>query len=218
MPQITSIEPQKKNKDRFNIFIDGKFAFGNNMENLIKNQLKVGVNLNIKSIQKIIQKEEISKLTDSSLNFLSFRPRSQQEIKVYLTKKISKNENLPYHQAKESPLIEQIITKLKKYKYINDLEFTTWWIKSRNRSNPKGRFQIKAELIKKGINRDLIEQVLAKYSNQTVLAKKAIEKKLTVWKNLSGNELKKKVYAYLSTRGFDFDTISHIVAYLEKKR
>lgn len=218
MPQVTSVEPQKKKKERFNVFIDGKFAFGINAENMLKYGVKPGENLPPQTITLILQKEELSKLFDASLNFLTFRPRSQKETEVYLARKISKKESIKYAEARESELIPQVISRLKNYKYINDLEFTKWWIKSRTRSRPKGKIVIKSELIRKGIDKGIIDELLEKVGSQKDLAQQAILKKLPRWQKLTENDFKKKIYSYLLARGFDFDTIREVVAYFKKKR
>ena len=87
MPQITSIEPQKKRSGRFNIFLDGEFAFGIDENVLVKNAIKKGQELSNVQIAKIIKDNELAKLFDKSLRFLSYRPRSEKETVDYLAKK-----------------------------------------------------------------------------------------------------------------------------------
>ena len=218
MPQITAIEPQKKRKNRFNIYLDGQFAFGIESENLAKFNLKIGSNLATYEVSSIIAKEETSKLTDYALRFLSLRPRSEEETRDYLVKKIIKLDNVGYQQAIVSPLIDKVITKLKRYQYLNDNQFAQWLTASRTGSNPRGVTLIKLELVKRGVNRQIIESVLSQVPNQTKLAQKALEKKLRHWQGLSPQNLKKKVYSYLASRGFDWSTIGEVFAFLSKKR
>lgn len=212
MPQITSLEPQKRKKDRANVFIDNKFAFACDVEALLKHQLKASQNISQEKIDSIIKKDEVSKLFDSSLKFLSYRPRSKKEVEDYLTRKISRKENVKYFQAKESELITLVVGKLTKHKYIDDRQFATWWIEARSKSKPKGKSIIKFELIKKGIDKEIIENELSKITNQKELALKSIERKLPRWQKLPIVEFKKKIYSFLGARGFDFETIKEIVA------
>ncbi len=218
MPTITSIEPQKKKDNRFNIFLDGHFAAGISDLTLLKNSLKVGKVLTEEEFTKIIAREQLAKLMDLATNFLGFRPRSEKEVSDYLAKKISERENIKYREARQSPLIVKVISTLKKYKYLNDLEFAKWWTESRKRTRPKGQALIKLELKRKGISQNIIEKVLTKSSGEVELAKGALQKKLKRWHNLSSFDLKKKVYQYLASRGFDFETIREVFANLPKKR
>lgn len=217
MPQITSIEPQKKRKNRFNIFLDGSFAFAADENVLLKYRLKVGRQLLFSQVEKLIKENELGKLTDQSLRFLSFRPRSQKEVIDYLTKKIYQKENIKYSQAKESPLISQVIAKLKRYKYLDDFEFANWFVRSRIRSKPQGLSRIKFDLKRKGIDDEIINAAILKFPNETTLAKKVVEKKLAIWQKLPKQDFKKKIYQYLASRGFNFETIGQVFAFLEKK-
>lgn len=218
MPLITSIEPQKKKDNRFNVYLDGIFGIGIDAETLLKNNLKIGQNLSEKQISELISKEETSKLMDKTLHFLSFRPRSEKETLNYLSKKISKSQNIAFKDAQNSHILKSIIKKLKKYNYLDDGEFAHFWVRSRIKSKPKGIIALKRELMIKGINKEIIDAVLSKYPNQTEIAQRAVVKKIKLWKNLSEQELKKKVYSYLAMRGFDFETIKKVFANLEKKR
>lgn len=218
MPKITAISPQKKKSDRFNIFLDEKFAFGIEAEILLSNSLKVGQILQDEEIARIIKSEQGIKLLDLATNFLSFRPRSEKETREYLAKKISAKEGIKFHQARESEQIEKIIEKLRKYKYLNDLEFTKWFLASRTSSRPKGSALIKLELKRKGIGQETIDEIFTESPKETDLAKRAVEKKLKRWQNLPILDFKKKLYQYLSSRGFDFDTIRETFAFYSKKR
>ena len=82
----------------------------------------------------------------------------------------------------------------------------------------KGPQLIKVQLIQKGVEKDIIESVLDKNSNSMQIAKIALSKKINKWKNLPKQEMKKKAYAYLASRGFDYDSIKETFAFLEKKR
>lgn len=218
MPRITTIEPQKKKVNRFNVYLDGSFGLGIDAETLLKNNLKVGQHLSEKQLSELISREETSKLTDKTLRFLSFRPRSEKETINYLSQKIAKSQNISFKQAQESLIIKSIMKKLKKYNYLDDGEFAKWWVRSRIKSKPKGPFIIKRELMVKGINKEIINAVLSKYPNQTEIAQRAVEKKLKSWKNLPDLDFKKRVYSYLSTRGFGFETIKEAFAFLKKLR
>jgi len=217
MPLITSIEPQKKRKNRFNIFLDEEFGFAADENVLLKYNLKISQSLTQSQIEKLIKENELGKLMDQSLRFLSYRPRSEKEVVDYLIGKISQKENIKYSQAKESPLIKQVVLKLKKYKYLDDFEFANWLVRSRIRSKPQGLSRIKFDLKRKGIDNEIIDSIIAKYPDQTVLAKRAIEKKLANWQKLPKGDFKKKIYAYLISRGFNFETIGEVFANLEKK-
>jgi len=218
VPQITAVTPQKKKPSKYNIFLDGHFAFGIEAESLIKHKLKAGQNLSQEEIKGIIKENKLGNLVNKSLNFLSYRPRSQKEVEDYLAKKIAAAEEIKFSQAKASSLVPEVIAKLKKYKYINDYDFAKWWFESRLKSNPKGPRLIEMELRGKNIDGLIIEKVLKSFSNQKSVALKSLEKKLPRFKKLPEMEFKKKVYAHLLSRGFELEIIQETIAFLTKKR
>lgn len=218
MPQITSIKPQQKKKNRFNIFLEGKFAFATSDILILENNLSSGKKISQETIDKIILKDEISKLMDIATRFLSYRPRSEDEIKNYLTKKVAVRQNIKFAQAKESIEIEKVIKKLKKYKYINDNDFVKWYVSSRTRSSPRGKIALKYELRQKGIENELIEKSLDSLKDEKKIAIRSVSKKIKRWQKLSDLELKKKIYQYLGMRGFSFETIKETFAFFSKRR
>lgn len=148
VPRITNITPQK-NQGRYNIYIDDQFAFGISGTTLLEKGLKVGKEISNKELDEITGKDKISKFIDTANVFLSVRPRSEGELREYLTKKISKIEQVKYYEASQSPIIEKVLNTLKKYGYINDKSFTEWFVRSRLKSNQKSISFIKLELKKK---------------------------------------------------------------------
>src|SRR3989338_4962085 len=115
--KITGIELQKKQKIRRNIFLDGKFAFSISLEILLKNKLEVGQNLTERKIQELIRADQIKKLTDNALKFLSYRPRSEKEVKDNLTK-IRRDIDVKSETEKEyfNSLVEKTVKLLKRWK------------------------------------------------------------------------------------------------------
>lgn len=199
MPVVTSIEPQKKKPDRFNIYIDGEFSFGLDAETLVKSGLKVGQEISEKEIEKLVFENETNKLMEKALRFLSFRPRSEREVKDHLKKK---------SQLSSDEIIDGVLSRLKHLGYINDLEFVRWWIEQRQAHSPRGAQLIKSELYQKGIAQEIVDQVLPEDEKGEVeQALKTAKKKLRAYQKLDSREFKQKMGQYLARKGFDWETI-----------
>jgi regulatory protein len=67
MPNITKITTQKKRKDRYNIFVDEKYAFSVDEEVLLKFQLKKGMELDDLLLAEIQFHDEIQKAFTDAL-------------------------------------------------------------------------------------------------------------------------------------------------------
>lgn len=153
--------------------------------------------------------EDISGYFDKVLNFLSFRARSEYEINFYMLRK-----NWPEEIRKK------IIDKLNKLKLINDEDFARQWISSRSNSRPAGKSQVKYELIKKGIGKEIINKLLTEERTtvtEELLAEKLCRKKLERLKNLPLGKKKEKLFGLLSRRGFSSETAVEVIDKLLKK-
>lgn len=154
------------------------------------------------------------KYYNRALRFLSFRPRSEKEIRDNLQKKKA-----------SPPVIEKIINKLKDKNFLNDEEFTKWWIESRLRFRLRSIHAIKKELFQKGITKELIDAQISNFhppaggsiSNELENAQKLIEKKIKQYKNLPRNKLYQKLGGFLARRGFDYETIKQSIDELLRK-
>ena len=146
--------------------------------------------------------DEFEKFYNKALKFLSYRPRSEKEIRGKLKRKKASEE-----------IINKIIQRLKENNFINDEEFVKWWIEQRTTFKPRSLKLIKIELRQKGVDKELIEETIDRLSStidDLESAKKLIDKRLPRYKNLSGDKKFQKVARYLSSKGFSYDIIKEI--------
>lgn len=139
------------------------------------------------------------KLLEAAFRFLSYRPRSEKEIRDFLTRKVQESEGT------RSRALEAVVERLRELGYIDDAKFALWWQEQRMLHRPKGARAIVQELKAKGVEGRGIRV------DEHALAKKAIEKKLPLWRLLPTLTQKKRAYGFLSRRGFGADTIRRII-------
>ncbi len=155
-----------------------------------------------------MEDETYLKLRDYSLILLSFRPRSIKEISDKLKRYSSKKKI-------SEETIDQVINYLKDQNFLNDEEFVQWWFTQRKSFRPKGFQLIKLELLRKGIDKELIERFFADSKNkgedEFFSAMRVIEKKINLLKNLQKEEKKAKIIRLLATRGFSWEVIYHVI-------
>ena len=203
---ITSVEPQKKNTKRFNIFLDGSFGFGADEDTVVKFRLLKGKQIAKEDLDKILFETEVGKEMERMYSLFSIRQRSEKEVRDYFKKR---NFLKKVKEKEETPqlVIDATIENLKNKGMLNDKQFASSWTESRQKNKKKGVNAIKAELFQKGIDRDIIDEVIAEQTsgdNEVVLAIEALEKKIKVWRNLADLELKQKALQFLVRRGFNF--------------
>lgn len=206
---ITKITVQKKATDRYNIYLDDSYAFAVDEEVLIRHQLKKGKELTELEMMQIQYEDEIRKAFNQTIHFLSFRMRSEQEIRTYLHKK-----------EWDEPVIDTVIMQLYERKYIDDLEFAKAYALTQINGGKKGPFIIKRELKEKGIKNDFIEQAMQQFSKemQVELAVRLGNKVVNKYKTSSEQNLKQKLEQYLMTKGFSFDIIAIAIEEIEYEK
>jgi regulatory protein len=210
--KITAVEPQKKNPHRFNVFLDGKFAFGADEDTIVAQRLVVGKEIDQQNLPNILFEAEIGQLLIKLYGLFSVRQRSEKEVRDYL-KRISFKRELKGDEKLSEIVTERLIETLKEKGMINDEEFAKAWVDSRRRSKKKGMQAIKVELMKKGISREIINDKLQMINedDEKSLAQEALEKKVRVWRNLDGMEFKKKGIEFLIRKGFEYETAKEVV-------
>lgn len=218
MNQITNLEPQKKNPKRANIFLDGKFAFGLSQENRILNKLRIGENLTNEKIGQLIFADQVERLFEKAIKFLSFRPRSEKEVRNNLLQKLRLTDKGEEEKKNFEKSVNEVIKKLVKLGLLNDLEFTTWWVEQRTKFKKISLRVIKSELYRKGIDKETIEEVLNKAEiNSFELALAVARKKEASYKKLEPKKFREKINRFLASRGFDWEEIKRVVDTLSKE-
>lgn len=205
MPTITSIK-QQKNKNRVNVYLDGLFGFGINLDNFVLLNLRINQELTQEEIEKIVRKAEFQKSLDKVLRFATVRPRSEKEIRDYFKRK-------KYHIS----IYDSLLEKLKHFELLDDFKFAKWWVDQRLQFRAKSKRVLQIELRQKGITKEIIDEVLeGTIIDEEKMAKDLLSKKEYKWKNLEPREARQKMSQYLAGKGFGWDIISRLVKISEE--
>ncbi|MBN1302996.1 MAG: RecX family transcriptional regulator [Anaerolineales bacterium] len=198
MAKITAIETQKNNHQRVNIYLDGEFAFG--LARFTAAWLRPGQELNKEKIAGLKIEDAREVALQRALNYLSYRPRSQEEIR----------QNLHKHEIPDA-VIEETIERLQKDGLADDRQFARLWVENRNSLRPRSRRALTIELRRKGLEETLIESVLDDNVEDEVLAYQAGLKKARKLGELEWNDFRRKLGDFLARRGFPYSIIATTV-------
>lgn len=200
---ITTIEQQKRNKKRWNIYIDGEFACGVAEDTLLKFGLRTNDELDKKTLDKIKDFDEFVYAKKIAYDFLSYRSRSNSEIEKKLkSKEIS------------SDTIKKTLKHIQELGLLNDEDFAKQLISDKLKRKPVGKRVLMQKLFQKGVNKSVSEKVLEQVftpENEKELALKNFKKLLPKIKAQDRNTQRKKTYELLARRGFDYDIINEII-------
>lgn len=202
--RITAIEPQQKNPQRVNVYLDGEFAFG--LAGIVAAWLTVGQDLGDEKIASLKGEDAREVTYQKALHFLSFRPRSSAEVR----------QNLLKHGYSES-LIEETVNRLSEAGLVNDEAFARAWVENRNTFRPSGKPALRMELRRKGLSDEIVQSVLDTQVNEEVLALQAARKYARRLAGQERPEFRQKLGGFLARRGFSYSVIAPVVSEVWKE-
>lgn len=197
--KITAIKVQAKNPNRVSIYLDGEFAFG--LSRITAAWLSTGRCLKEAEILKLKNEDELEMAYQKALHYLSFRPRSSQEVRQSLNKK-----------GFGEQVIEKTLERLQEQSYVNDLDFSEQWIENRSTFRPRSQRLLTYELRQKGISDETILQALeAMKTPEEELATKAVLSRMHREKFADWKSFQKKIGTFLARRGFSYGVIASVL-------
>lgn len=203
--KITTIKTQIKSENRVSIFLDGKYSFSLNLDQLLEERLKKGEEIDGDRLKSLKKLSDEGKLKQRTLEWVLIRPHSVKEFRDYLYKK----------QASKD-LIEAWVQEFKDKHFLDDEKFTIWFAENRIRKNKSTR-AITAELYSKGIAGSTISSTLkslekaSSADDREKQDKIAIKNTITKIINRPRYQDEDKLKAYLLSKGFRYQDIKEVI-------
>ncbi len=154
------------------------------------------------SRDKVISKEELTEIQDFAqfsygknlaLYHLSFKARTEKEVRDYLVKYEIDDKTIP-----------QVIQALKEENWINDRQYAYSIINANQLSGDKGPYLLTQKLSQKGVAKSTIEGVLKDF-DYTEVAQRVAEKLLKKYTGkLPARALQDKIIQNLTNKGFSY--------------
>ena len=145
------------------------------------------------------EEKTLQRATSSALHYLSYRPRSESEMRGRLRRKHPEN------------VVEAVVERLKEQGLLDDVAFAQAWSQGRVSSRPRSAFLIRRELPGKGVARDTAQaatDTLDDEENAYAAGRRAA-------RPLAGADyatFRRRVWGYLHRRGFTQAVMRHTVA------
>ncbi len=190
MKKITAIAAQKNNPQRVNVYLDGEFAFS--LARIVAAWLKQGEALSEEKIARLLHEDEREKAYQQAMLLLSYRARSEKEIRQNLQKR-----------GFDEAVTEDTLNRLRAAGFANDVEFARLWVENRGVFRPRGKQALKMELRQKGLDEETIRDSLSAVDEEA-LAYAAARKRAERLQGLEWREFRKKLSEFLARRGFSY--------------
>lgn len=194
MKTITAIQVQKKDPNRVNIYLDGEFAFG--LARIVAAWLRTGQKLDEAKIASLQEEDGREKAYQQAMLFLSYRARSEAEIR----------RNLRKHEFSE-PVIETVLDRLRGARLADDEQFARAWVENRSTFRPRSRKALALELRQKGLPEEAARAALQGVDEEA-LAYEAARKRAPRLQGLEWQDFRKKLGEFLGRRGFPYPLIA----------
>lgn len=171
---------------------------------VVDNGIRKNDSLSEEQINFLKDRSELNKIKHQAFRFLGLRNHSSYELKLKLLKK-------KFHPA----LIDEALQSLKEKKYLDDHKFSLQMIEEKMKKKKSGSIKIKSELKRKGISRELADQLINNldqnqfYESAYNLARKKYDQ--LIKKESDYRKIKQKLYSFLSLKGFGLDIITSAI-------
>ena len=192
-----------------NIFLEGSETIVIAYEVVLKSALRKGDSLSNEELNALMKENDLYLIKRSAIGILQRRMHSKREIKTKLLKK-----------KYDKKLIDTTIEYLVDRNYLNEEQFTEQFIREKFVIRKNGPNKIRAELINKGIPREIIDRQI----NLAIGEEESIEnalslarKRLPRIENFDLTKKKQRLFSFLSSRGYSHSTIFNVFSALDLK-
>lgn len=203
MPVITALEVNQRDRERVKLYLDDEFVMS--LPHLEASQLVIGQQLSQKEIEALADTGAEQRAFDRAVRFLSYRPRSAEEVR----RNLAKNNVADSH-------IAPVLQRLERLGYLDDVGFAKFWLENRARFKPMGPRALRYELRSKGVADEVIETLLAEIEVDEAAYRAAAGRAKRI-KRTTRQAFRQKLYGMLRRRGFEADTIRDVVLRMERQ-
>jgi len=143
---------------------------------------------------------------DAAYRYLSYRPRSEAEIRQWL-----------HRRGFASEVAQEAIAKLREQNLSDDFAFAQFWKDNRLSFRPKSKRLIEKELRDKKVAAEIIEQVTEDINDEEI-AYKLGTSRMPALAHLDYPDFLRRLSNYLGYRGFSYEVIKHAAALVWQER
>jgi regulatory protein len=195
---VTAVERQQRRR-RVNVFVDGRFAVALDAELAAERDVRPGRAITRDELSALSEAEARRSALESALRLLSYRPRSEQELRDRLARK-----------AFGRRVIEDTLRRLRELGYVDDAAFARFWTETRQAQRPRSRRLLAVELRWRGVAQEQAEEATAGISDEEA-AYQAASRRLRTLRGLEYQRFRERLGGFLTRRGFSYDMARRMI-------
>jgi len=139
---------------------------------------------------------------NAAYRYLSYRPRSEAEIRHRLHRRGFSNE-----------VVERALTRLREQHLSDDATFAQFWKDNRLSFRPKSKRLLQKELREKHVAAEIVDQVTRDIDDEAIAYELGSARMHTL-AHLDYPHFYRRLSSYLAYRGFSYEVVRHTVALL----
>lgn len=197
--KITALRKGRSKEKRMNVYLDGRFSFSLGAETVWQEGLRVGDELSGERVTGLLETENFRRCHEAALRYLSYRPRSESEVRARLRR----------HRFADE-YIGAVIDRLKEQGLVDDEAFARFWVENRASFSPRSRRLTGLELRRKGVAGEVIDRVVGE-GDDAESAYRAAASRVRRWPRADYDSFRRKLAGYLRRRGFGYEVTKNTV-------
>lgn len=194
--QITAIEPRKKGLSA--LYIDGEFAMKLDTEVILAHRFDVGREITDEALHDCVLDSDRKRCKDKAMWLISFRDHSRRELLDKLRKDYPED------------VAEAAVDRLEELGLIDDERYARRYTADLVNLKHLSERGIRQKLREKGIDRDLIDEILEETAvDEDEQIRMIIEKKYA--SKLGDEKIRRRAVAALQRLGFGYQSIKSVL-------
>ena len=202
--RVTAVEEQKRGV--LSVSLDGVPMLTIAREVAVSHGVKVGLALSPEQVFELSKADDLYRAHQAALRYLSYRPRSEKEVRDRLRR-----------GGFRVDIVDKEVAKLKELALVNDATFAQFWKEGRENSRPRSQRVMKMELRRKGIDVEVIADVV-KDVDEEAGAYQSASKKARSLGGLDEKAFYRRLGQLLQRRGYRYDLARRVVERLWQER
>ena len=200
MKKISALRMEEGRKKQVAVYFEGqRKALRLEVDTALKMGLAIGQVLTDEELNRLGERDHFYRAENAALHYLSYRPRSESEVKERLFKR-----------GFTATEIDAVLSGLKEKGMLDDAAFAEFWKENRREFSPRSRLMTSVELAKKGVSRDVIESITGKLDDNENAYRAGIARARRI-PTSDRNLFAKRLGDYLGRRGFGYGVVKDTV-------
>lgn len=194
---------KEKRKGLTQVFIDGEYAMTLDNMVLLENHIKEHSEIDDDELYILVKKSKERRANEKALTLLERRSHSKQELANKIARTMDRDSAVAAAE------------KMEEIGLVNDRDFAERYARELFERKKFGKIRVKQELKLKGIDKEIIEDILLIYEDFDVeeQIKNILVSKYPLYKE--DEKVKARAVAALQRRGFSFSDIRGVISDLE---